>query len=740
MTNLTHEIDSFKDQLGPNDLELAFQQYWDSARAVMGGVDLNVKTTVAATVGVLGIGRVLVSPSPVSAAEVRSVDPGHTHVVTEPGDTVEGLAKQFNSSVSGIARASGLPDPDKIQARQELVLPVETPTDIVEAPTTENYQVEKGDRLWSIAEILINEGRFPEGTSINGAVDKLVEMNSLTVISRGDQKFVSLQVNQQLTIPPKPSSASPPEVPAPEVAQAQPDMTYAVQKGDTVWDLIKNGATNNDGTVTRFYPEDINLPDTIKAILIANPTLVLETTPNGLEKIRLGIGQIITLPAIPPEIPLALPEITPPAAPAPLPEPETPKETTNSPAIPTTISSEQLSQALHPDVVATILPGAPRENIEQYTPIILKALSEQGIVDPKMIAYALATISAETAGFAPIEEYASGKAYNPGNKVAASLGNTEPGDGEKYKGRGFIQLTGRNNYRHMGEVLGIDLENDPDLALDPEVAAKILAVFLAERQGTILGALNVNNLSYARKIVNGGTTGLEQFTQAYTEAKTIFDDIIVAGLNQISPEIAPTPPPEAISPPVGEQPVPAVVVAPPEAIPAETPPPAAEATPPPAPAPEEQIMLTAADLMSRLLANPKVKIAQSPNDRVVKSLEDVTDDGTTFTHDIGSGDQTPVSPKLLSLVEGIADHGEVVITSLTTGKHSPNSDHYSGQAIDVEPLNSEQLTYLVESGKVDELIYGHMPDGLPTLKKGEPFQYSEKILNNHTQHVHVSAQ
>ena len=73
----------------------------------------------------------------------------------------------------------------------------------------------------------------------------------------------------------------------------------------------------------------------------------------------------------------------------------------------------------------------------------------------------------------PILEFASGEAYN--NR--ANLGNTQPGDGPRYKGRGYIQLTGRANYRYFGNKLGVDLENNPDLAMRPDIAAKVVAEF-----------------------------------------------------------------------------------------------------------------------------------------------------------------------------------------------------------------------------------------------------------------------
>lgn len=63
----------------------------------------------------------------------------------------------------------------------------------------------------------------------------------------------------------------------------------------------------------------------------------------------------------------------------------------------------------------------------------------------------------------------------------SNLGNTEQGDGWRYRGRGLVQLTGRSNYRKYGKILGIDLEGNPDLASDPQVAAQVADAYLKER-------------------------------------------------------------------------------------------------------------------------------------------------------------------------------------------------------------------------------------------------------------------
>lgn len=64
--------------------------------------------------------------------------------------------------------------------------------------------------------------------------------------------------------------------------------------------------------------------------------------------------------------------------------------------------------------------------------------------------------------------------------VARQLGNLNPGDGNLFHGRGYVQLTGRRNYRVVGDRIEVDLENNPDRALEPEIAAKVMTIGMAE--------------------------------------------------------------------------------------------------------------------------------------------------------------------------------------------------------------------------------------------------------------------
>jgi len=146
---------------------------------------------------------------------------------------------------------------------------------------------------------------------------------------------------------------------------------------------------------------------------------------------------------------------------------------------------------------------------------------------------ALATIRAETAGFAPISEMVSEYNTDPHGPQFGrydgreDLGNVYPGDGGRFRGRGFIQLTGRANYRSLSRDLGLgaSLLVYPDLANTPFIAAAVLVQYLKDREPAIRKRLTAGDLAGARRLVNGGTHGLDRFTEAYHTAHAEFVDI-----------------------------------------------------------------------------------------------------------------------------------------------------------------------------------------------------------------------
>lgn len=177
------------------------------------------------------------------------------------------------------------------------------------------------------------------------------------------------------------------------------------------------------------------------------------------------------------------------------------------------------------DIVCKMFPQTPRANIQTNLPFVLQAMVDAILADKNMILMALSTIRAETASFRPISEGISQfntapggtpfGLYNPPGNIATRIGNTQPGDGPRFKGRGFIQLTGRFNYKKFGPVVGADLIVNPDLANDPKTAAELLAAFIKDKEQQIRKALATDDLRTARKLVNGGSHGLDDFTAAF---------------------------------------------------------------------------------------------------------------------------------------------------------------------------------------------------------------------------------
>ena len=133
------------------------------------------------------------------------------------------------------------------------------------------------------------------------------------------------------------------------------------------------------------------------------------------------------------------------------------------------------------EILNQIMPTISEVRRREYLPYLQKALGEFEINTPLRQAAFLAQIAHESAELRFLEEIwgptAQQKKYEPPSEVAKWLGNTEPGDGERYKGRGVLEITGRSGYKKYGELLGVDLINNPDLAATPAVAFRIGALF-----------------------------------------------------------------------------------------------------------------------------------------------------------------------------------------------------------------------------------------------------------------------
>ena len=155
-------------------------------------------------------------------------------------------------------------------------------------------------------------------------------------------------------------------------------------------------------------------------------------------------------------------------------------------------------------VLLAVVPSGRRDIIEGFAASMDKCIAFADLSTPNRLAGFIGQCAEESASFRTTVEYASGRAYNG----RADLGNTHPGDGPRFKGRGLIQLTGRANYRQAGRALGLPLEESPDTAARFPEAALIAAWYWKTR--------GLNRWADARDWrgvtlrINGGERGLAE--------------------------------------------------------------------------------------------------------------------------------------------------------------------------------------------------------------------------------------
>lgn len=148
---------------------------------------------------------------------------------------------------------------------------------------------------------------------------------------------------------------------------------------------------------------------------------------------------------------------------------------------------------------------ASTQNIETYAEPLAAKMAARAIDTPLRQAHFLAQVGHESGELHYTEEIASGDAY----EGRLDLGNTQPGDGRKFKGRGLIQLTGRTNYAAYGEAIGVNLvdgDNYRLVATDPDLAVDV-ACWFWQTHG--LNALaDADDVLTITQTINGGVNGL----------------------------------------------------------------------------------------------------------------------------------------------------------------------------------------------------------------------------------------
>ena len=183
------------------------------------------------------------------------------------------------------------------------------------------------------------------------------------------------------------------------------------------------------------------------------------------------------------------------------------------------------------DELKQIMPNCAAAKREAYLPFIQQAMEEFAITSYLREASFLAQLAHESGELRYMEEIASGAAYE-GRK---DLGNTQPGDGKRYKGRGPIQLTGRANYQRYGDLLGLDLVNNPTIAATPQVGFRIAGQYwklngLNELADKGLQIVTIRRKGQNEQVtafdaitfkINGGFNGKDDRTKYYNSAKQV---------------------------------------------------------------------------------------------------------------------------------------------------------------------------------------------------------------------------
>lgn len=169
-------------------------------------------------------------------------------------------------------------------------------------------------------------------------------------------------------------------------------------------------------------------------------------------------------------------------------------------------------------VLLAVAPHGKPAIIKGFATALPTCLDYAGIDGVDAVAVFIGQCAEESAGFQTTVEYASGKAYE-GRK---DLGNTQPGDGARFKGRGLVQLTGRGNYAEFTK----EMANGVDYVANPERVAQFPeAAYVADRywktrnigEHIKAGSTLADKCRIATKIVNGGYNGLS-VRQALTKA------------------------------------------------------------------------------------------------------------------------------------------------------------------------------------------------------------------------------
>jgi predicted chitinase len=174
----------------------------------------------------------------------------------------------------------------------------------------------------------------------------------------------------------------------------------------------------------------------------------------------------------------------------------------------------------------SIMPRLSDKRNSELLPFLTAAMAEFAIEAPARAAAFLAQLAHESGQFRFMQEIwgptDAQRRYEPVTKLSKALGNIDIGDGERFKGRGPIQLTGRANYQRFGDLLSVDLVADPPRAANPDVAFRVAGLFWSKKGlSELADVATADAFKEITRRINGGTNGLAERQALYAVARKV---------------------------------------------------------------------------------------------------------------------------------------------------------------------------------------------------------------------------
>jgi predicted chitinase len=178
--------------------------------------------------------------------------------------------------------------------------------------------------------------------------------------------------------------------------------------------------------------------------------------------------------------------------------------------------------AISATALRSVVPGLSHNRAAELGKVLGPASRKFGITTPDRAAAAVAQFAHESARFTTTREFADGSKY----EGRVDLGNTRPGDGKRFRGRGYIQITGRFNYRDVSEALGVNFLKHPEKLEQPRNAALASCWFWKTHGCNELADGGPAKFEALTRRINGGVNGLEDRTHFYNRARLVSAQLV----------------------------------------------------------------------------------------------------------------------------------------------------------------------------------------------------------------------